>query len=85
MSNLLQEEWSVECPICKHYFEINAGDYQFEEISAEERGMGVERCYESDEVEIECPICHKKFSRILLYEYPENSKNLAMIEDEIEQ
>lgn len=61
----------------KHIF---YADVDWENVMGElievNRGMGEEYVHSCD-VDIECPICHKKIAKVDVYEYPEGTFNFA--------
>lgn len=71
----------AKCPNCGKKIKISLENYTFEEVSADfDRSMGVERCHECNDALVECPNCHKEFTKIILYEYPEGGLDCVILE-----
>lgn len=71
----------VDCSNCRKKIKISLENYTFEEVSADfDRSMGVERCHECNDAFVECPKCHKVFTKIILYEYPEGGLDCVILE-----
>ena len=81
MKTELQGIWPIECPNCGEKHHINAKDFPFQYVYQEEREMGAETRYEADGVNYCCTKCGKHFFKIVLYEYPELTKNYGVLSD----
>jgi len=80
MNDLLSSAWRIECSACGKDFNLDVKEFEFEEVCREERPMGVERTYESENIDFCCTYCGREIKKITLYEYPDGVRNYGVAE-----